>query len=113
MKSFIVVVVFLMVSVALNFDGLKASPSGGAWCNVTARPEHACQRRWNTIATSGCNNIHMITTVAINGQFANWIETASTDDCHNYVDDIGYPCEDFANEPSNLNCLVHVWGQIF
>jgi hypothetical protein len=55
----------------------------------------------------------MITTVAINGQFANWIETASTDDCHNYVDDIGYPCEDFANEPSNLNCLVHVWGQIF
>jgi hypothetical protein len=100
----------LLVILLQNFNFSENQSAGGSLCNVTARPYHVCEERWNATTTVGCENASMITTIATSGQYANWIEVASTDNCNLYVDSTGWWCETKANEPSNLGCTVHVWG---
>jgi len=107
--------IFTLLSVVVMLNSIVPgnqvdSKTGGALCNVTSRPMHECKESWNASTDIGCEKHEMITTTATNGEYANWIETASTDNCNDYDDENGWHCENYANEPSNLNCTVHVWG---
>lgn len=113
MKSTLAIGLLLLIAFGMSVDWNPTLRTGAAWCNVTARPHHDCQSRWNALPGAVCNAPPMITTIAQWGEWANWIETPTTDNCQNYTDQFGWWCENYANEPSDLNCLVHVWGWIY
>lgn len=81
----------------------------GIWCNVTQIPMHQCVA---AVAPNSCNAM-LNETIANRQEMAMYVEIASDDDCHNYVDSGGvYSCQWWANEPVSSGCDWHVWGVI-
>jgi hypothetical protein len=99
----------------LSQAGFASWLSGGVPlpdCDVTHLGQYVCKDVYwgNPPGGDPCNDHLMQTTSGYLFNEAQYLEIPPNDNCSNFFDSAGDPCENYANEPTNTRCIINTYG---